>query len=114
MKHGESLSRFRRSGCSGAIGIFHMLDFINVTIAGVFQINWLILCGMVAVKILVSSFFKAEDTEQEANKVDDYKNYERIVVQMRLNDGPKGIFHKVDKPVRTVAKSRTSSQSMKW
>lgn len=91
-----------------------MFNLVAVALAGGFQINWLVLGGMVAVKILVSCFFQTEYAEDEANKVDDYEYDERIVAQMGFNNRPKSIFDKIDKPIRTVAKSRTGSQSMKW
>jgi hypothetical protein len=69
---------------------------------------------MITIKILMGSFFEAENAEQETNKVDDDENNERVVVQMRFNDGPKGILNKVDKPVGAVTKSGTSSQGMEW
>jgi hypothetical protein len=91
-----------------------VFNLVKVAITAIFQISSTRLCSVVTVKVFVSGLFETEDAEQEANEIDDDENNEGIVVQVRFNDGPEGIFNKVNEPVGTVTESRASSKSMKW
>lgn len=66
------------------------------------------------VQLLSSGFFEANPRVQESNKIDDNEKDERVVLQAVINDWPEGVFNKVNKPVGSVAESRTSSKPSQW